>query len=150
MDDRLYHLVLGVVICMKKWLVIALLSLFSVSAFADGWGDLLKWRELGERSVSRHNERDTIHVSAFKGRYDRIAIKVEDAPVRINRMTIFFGDGRRQDFFLNQRFARGQRSRIFDLIGGNRIVNKVEFSYKTAWGTSPYRYGTVILYGRKD
>lgn len=134
---------------MKKWLVIALLSLFSVSAFAHGWGDLLKWRELGERRVSRHNERDTILVTAFKGKYDKIALKVEDAPVHINRMTVFFGDGKRQDFFLNRRFERGQRSRIYDLIGGDRIVNKVEFSYKTAWGTKPYKFGTVKLYGRK-
>lgn len=135
---------------MKKWLAVALLSLFSVGAFADGWGDLLKWRELGERRVSRHNERDTILVTAFKGKYDKIALKVEDAPVHINRMTVFFGNGKRQDFFLNRRFERGQRSRIYDLIGGDRIVNKVEFSYKTAWGAKPYKFGTVKLYGRKD
>ncbi|CAM3627475.1 DUF2541 family protein [Parendozoicomonas haliclonae] len=128
---------------MKKLIALVLMSMVSVGAFADDW------KKLGERKVSFKSEKDVIHVSGFKGKYKKISLKVEDAPIYLKRITVFFGNGEKQQFFTNKRIERNQRTPVYKLLGGERVINKVEMSYRTALGSN-YKYAEVKLYGLRD
>lgn len=118
------------------------MSLISVGAVA---GD---WKKLGERRVSFGNDTDTIHVSALKGKYDKISIRVEDAPIFMKKIKVFFGNGGTQVITINKRFEAGKQSLDFKLLSAPRVINKVELSYRKAMGT--YKSAEVKLYGLKD
>ena len=119
------------------------MSLVSAGAMAGGW------EKLGERRVSfGGRDVDTIHVSGLKGRYDKISMRVEDAPIFMNRIKVFFGDGRTQVISINKRFERGRQTMDFRLLDAPRVINKVELSYRKALGTS--KSAEVKLYGLKD
>ncbi len=128
---------------MKKLLAVALMTMVSCGAFADSW------KKLGERKVSFGNETDVIHVSGLKGKYNKISLRVTDAPVRLNKITVVFGNGKKQQFFINKRLEKGQKTRAFALLNGPRIVNKVELDYKKAAGGG-FKSAEVKLYGLKD
>ena len=129
---------------MKKLITLILMSLISVGAVA---GD---WKKLGERRVSfgLETDVDTIPVSAFKGRYDKVALRVDDAPIFMKNIKVFFGDGKTQTISINKRLERGKRTMAFRLLDAPRVINKVELSYRKALGTS--KSAEVKLYGLKD
>lgn len=131
---------------MKQWLmaaVLVLISAFSITAHAD------QWKKLGERKVSFSQDTDTIHVSGFKGKYNKISLHFKDAPIYLNRITVFFGNGKKQNFYINKRYERGERTRGFKLLNGPRVINKVEMKYKKAASLN-LRKGEVQLFGLKD
>ena len=127
---------------MKKLLLVALMTVLSFGAVA---GD---WKKLGQRRVSFGADHDVIHVSGFKGKYDSIAFKVEDAPIFMRKVKVIFGNGRHQTFYINKRWSRGKRSLPYRLLEGDRVINKVELDYKTAGGA--YRSAEVKLYGKRS
>ena len=106
------------------------------------------WKKLGERRVSFNKESDVIHVSGLRGKFDAIAFKVGKAPIYLSKIKIYFGNGQTQNLFINKRLEKGKQSIPYRLLGGDRVINKVEFSYRTALGG--HKYAEMNLYGRRD
>ena len=106
-----------------------------------------KWVYLGERKVDYISDRDVIQVTAAKGAYRALRFNVKRSPIRLNHITIHFGNGNTQKLNVNVRIPANQWSPILDLKGNKRIINKVVFNYKTPPRAS--KKALVKLFGRK-
>lgn len=105
------------------------------------------WTMLGERTVNDKAEYDTIVVGARKGRFAKLKLAVDDAPVEIKRVTVHFGDGSRQVIERNMFVGEDRRSPTMDLKGKRRIIEKVVFYYEAR--SRGWERAKIDLYGRR-
>lgn len=85
---------------------------------------------LGERHVSDLGERDTISVGAERGRFRGLQVKATGSAVEFKRVVVHFENGEEQVFSKNRVLGRGDQSRVIDLQGGPRYIEKVVFHYE--------------------
>jgi hypothetical protein len=64
----------------------------------------------------------------------------------MHKCVVHFGNGSSQEIELKQNFAQGSDSRVVDLKGNNRIINRISFWYDTK-GTFRGK-ATVTVFGR--
>ena len=105
------------------------------------------WKIIGERSVKFSSDKDVIKVGGNDW-YTKLKIKVVDAPLHIADMDIIFENGEKMDVAIRENIRQGGESRIIDLPGGERRIDKIEFRYRT---TGRLRNGTanVIVFGKR-
>ncbi|BEH10290.1 MULTISPECIES: DUF2541 family protein [Geobacter] len=108
--------------------IIALLILFSTSAWAD------EWVKLGDRTVRLMAERDEIPVTALKGEFKRIQIRGEESGVEFKAVVVVLANGRRINVPVRNFIPKGGKTREIDLPGKDRAIRKVVFWYKTRTG----------------
>ncbi|MGE3850671.1 MAG: hypothetical protein AB7K09_02925 [Planctomycetota bacterium] len=95
-------------------------------------GDDVGWEQIGERRIGFAADHDTIPVTWLKGDFKRIRIKVEgDNPVHMMDLKIVYATGGVQDVPLRREFAPNTWSRIIDLRGGDRVIRRIEITYRT-------------------
>ena len=106
-----------------------------------------EWRIIGERSVKFSSDKDVIRVGGNDW-YTKLKIKVVDAPLHISNFDVIFENGERFDVALRNDIPQGGESRVIDLSGAERRIDRIEFRYKT---TGKLRKGTanVIVFGRR-
>ncbi len=105
-----------------------------------------RWDRLGIDRVSREREREVIQMSRRDGRFDAILLRVRQSPVRVRRVRVVFGNGRRQDFELPNVMRPGD-SDVLELRGRRgRFIDRIVLIYRDAG--SPRR-GRVAVFGRK-
>jgi len=88
------------------------------------------WRMLGEVTANRRVDRDEIRVSR-RAAYSAIRLRVFDAPVEFFKVNIQFGNGDRREIEVRQSIQRGGATRVIDLPGERRLIERVVFWYKT-------------------
>lgn len=88
-----------------------------------------RWVLLGERSVTDKIDHDTIVVTATRGRFEKIAIRVFDRAVQFHDVKVHYGDGFVQDVEIRSVIPAEGWSRIIDLSGGKRVIRSIEFWY---------------------
>jgi len=103
------------------------------------------WDYLGEANVDGQIDHDNIRVTAAEGRFRAIRMRVENAPIRFDRVVIHYGDGDSQPIMIRTRIGAGGETRAIDLPGNRRVIQSVEFWYERASG-SP-RKPKVRLFG---
>lgn len=108
------------------WLLVVVLLLGAPASFAQG-----KFEFLGERKVGHGLDRDEIRVTAAEGRFSQIKLAVRDAGVVLRDVKVHFGDGSVQDVQVRKRIAAGGETRVIDLQGEKRVIEKVVFWYNT-------------------
>ena len=108
-------------------IVIAVFSL--TTAFKTT--DTGSWTFLGDKNVGFGVDHDVIHFGNWKDDVRQIKLKITDGPLKMYRMNIHFDNGSVQEVTLRNRFAQGSESRVIDLDGGLRHLNKIEFWYET-------------------
>ncbi len=80
------------------------------------------------------------------GVFDAIKIMVTGAPLNMHKCVVHFGNGTSQEIELKHNFAQGSDSRVVDLKGNNRIINRISFWYDTQ---GVFRgKATVTVFGR--
>ncbi len=129
----------------KKNLFIFLLALsafISNSAIAQQG----TWERLGVRKVNHRVDHDEILVTWTEGAFDAIKIVVSGAPLNMHKCVVHFANGGDQEILTRHNFAQGSDSRIVDLVGNNRIINRISFWYDTK-GLLRGR-ATVTVFGR--
>lgn len=89
------------------------------------------WENLGSRKVDRRVDHDEILVTWKDGVFDALKIVVTGAPLNMHKCVVHFGNGTSQEIELRHNFAQGSDSRIVDLVGNNRIINRISFWYDT-------------------
>ncbi len=104
-----------------------------------------KWHFLGERVVNDRAETDTIHVGNDEGRFRRLKLGVDDAPVEIKRVVVHFANGETQVAERNVLVGENRTSPTLDLKGGRRFIDKVVFLYEAR--SRGWERATVRLYG---
>lgn len=105
------------------------------------------WRIIGERSVKFSSDKDIIKVGGNDW-YTKLKIKVVDAPLHIADMDVVFENGEKVDIAIRENIRQGGESRVLDLPGGERRIDRIEFRYRT---TGKLRNGTanVIVFGKR-
>jgi hypothetical protein len=89
------------------------------------------WFFLGDKSVGFGVDHDVIHFGNWKDDVRQIKLKVTDGPLKMYNMKIHFDNGTVQNVELRNRFAQGSESRVIDMDGGLRHLDKIEFWYET-------------------
>jgi hypothetical protein len=90
------------------------------------------WRFLGDKSVRFSVDRDVLHFSNWGDNVRQLKLKVTDGPLKMYSMVVHFDNGGTQNVELRNTFAQGSWSRVIDLDGGLRRLEKIEFVYETS------------------
>lgn len=102
------------------WLLVPLTSF---AADRDGWV------RLGELHVRDRTDRDTLEVGVKKGRFEAIQLRVKGRAVQFHDLKVHFENGDVQDVALRSVIRAGDRSRVIDLEGGKRAIDRIVFLY---------------------
>ena len=105
------------------------------------------WVLLGERTVTDAVDHDAIPVTKAGGTYQAIQLKVFERGVQFRRVTIHFGNGSRQEVELRAVIPAGGESRVIDVAGGDRVINRIELVYD-AQSLAGHR-AVVRVFGRR-
>jgi hypothetical protein len=91
-----------------------------------------RWEYLGEANVDGQRDHDNIVVTAAKGEYRAIQIRVEKAPIEFDRVIVHYRDGVSEPIHIRKVIPNGGQTRAIDLPGDRRIIESVEFWYSRA------------------
>jgi hypothetical protein len=135
-----------------KTIVAGMLVLLGFAALAQKpaivTGDEKGWYQIGKVSASFKSERESIVVMG-KDEFETIKLRVEYAPINIERMQVYFEGGKVQDINVKQPLKAGEETKEFELEAENKEIDKVVFYYHTV-GNAEGERAAVELYGFKD
>lgn len=89
-----------------------------------------EWENLGERNVSKKEERDVIEVTG-KHRYTAIEFRVEKGEIEMEDIKVTFGNDESWSADTKLVFGKGEHSRKIDLPGESRDIKRVRFLYRS-------------------
>lgn len=104
------------------------------------------WENLGMRKVDFGLDRDEIPVTWRDGKFDAIKFVVRGGSINMHKVIVHFENGGTQEIQVKHTFGRGDDSRVIDLKGNNRFIEKVVFWYDTK--NFARRKATISLWGR--
>ncbi len=137
---------------LTKIILTAVLFL-STTIYADISANTLKeqnpprWVKLGERRVSKIADHDVIMVTAMKGTFRKLRLKITRSPIHVTNIKVVYANGTSENHVINKRINKGRFSRVLDLKGNKRIIKKIVFNYRTkllARGKAK-----ITVYGRR-
>ncbi len=102
-------------------------------ARADGW-DSKGWVKLGEREVNGRFDHDRIEVGRYEGKFSKLTMYVEHADLELLDFEVTFGNGERFHPEMHHFFREGQRTRVIDLPGDERVIKSINLKYKNVPG----------------
>ncbi len=112
----------------RRTLVLALVgALCCTAGLSDAGG---RWERLGSAHVRDRVDHDAITVTAAKGDFESLKIKVHRHAVHFLDLKIHFGNGETQDVALRQVIPAGGETREIDVVGRERVIRRVEFWYE--------------------
>jgi hypothetical protein len=98
---------------------------------------------LGAGRVTSGVDHDTIQTSQ-QGTFRAIQLRVSGGAVNFLRIIVQYGDGTRSEIQVRSNIPSGGSSRVIELPGDRRVIQRVDFWYtKANWSTLP----KVSLYG---
>ncbi len=125
---------------LKTLLIIPVVALFSFTIVDRGW------KNIGEKVANYAPDRDVLVVTGIDV-FTKLKIKVTDAPLNMKDMDIVFENGEKQNFNLQKNFRQGEWSKVLDLIGNKRRIDKIIFKYDTK--NVGKGKATVVVFGRR-
>jgi hypothetical protein len=110
-----------------------------------------QWELMTKQVVNFRDDRDHINVGnagRHNGRFSRIMIRAENAPVEIRRMFITFDNGEKFEA-ISQRTRLDQNSGglVIDLPGHRRDIDSIDLNYFSVHPNQPGGKGTLLVYG---
>lgn len=122
---------------MKKLMLVIVLALFVWNiqpAVAQKPGVVVGnepgWQKIGETVASFKSQDESISVIGAD-EFSAIKIRVEDAPLEIERMQVFYESGDMEEIDVKQTIQAGDESKVFRLEHPDRDIQKVAFTYNT-------------------
>ena len=109
----------------------ARIMFFDVQGTGGGGGGSSEWARLGCKDVKFLIDRDTLQVGREQGRFSAVRLKVRRAPVEMFNLRITFGNGSRIEVPVREFIPPGGVSRIIDLPGNNRGIDRIEMIYRS-------------------
>jgi hypothetical protein len=105
-----------------------------------------RWEQLGQRTVTDRLERDVIKVTGQRGNWTAIKIAVSKRAVQFRSVEVVFANGTRQHVKLRDVIPAGGESRVIDLVGDDRVIQRIELRYdaQSLGGTAKVR-----VFGRR-
>ena len=128
---------------MKRIICLIMVTMLMIPVVSSG----AEWKLLGVKKVQFIGDQDEIQVGAGKGTYKRIKLTVKDGDVEFGDVTVVFGNGERFDVPMRSSIKDGGETRVIDLPGKARVINKIVLVYKSKAGG---KSATVSVWGLKD
>ncbi|MCW5801696.1 MAG: hypothetical protein KIT31_04865 [Deltaproteobacteria bacterium] len=96
------------------------------------------WVKLGEQTVDgrRRPDSDTIVVGRYEGRFSKLTMVVEDSDLELLDFAVTFGPRGEtwRPSGIGHYFRENQRTRVIDLPGDERIIQKIDLRYRNLPG----------------
>ena len=127
---------------MNAKLITLFFALFIFSAYSQQG----TWEKLGTRPVDHRLDKDVIMVGARKGGFSKLKIEVRGGAVNMHKMIITYKNGTKENVALRHNFGPKSGSRVIDIRGGKRVIQKITFLYDTK-GITPGK-AVVHVFGR--
>ena len=89
------------------------------------------WTLLGSRDVRLAGDADVIPVTAAKGQFRQIQLRVRGNGVFIHDLTVVYGNGTSEDIPVRAHIPQGGATRVIDLRGGSRNIKSVRLRYRS-------------------
>ncbi len=109
--------------------VLALLAIAVLALPGSAGAARAGWVVLGTRSVTDAVDHDALPVTAARGDFKAIRIKVLDHAVQFHHVVIHFANGADQEVELRDVIPAGGESRVIDVVGADRVIRSIEFRY---------------------
>ena len=106
----------------------------------------VRWEQLGSRKINYTLDRDVIYVTGVEGTFNALKIKVIHEPIALYDIKVHYRNGGVEDLKTRINIPAGGESRVIDLRGNNRVIEKVVFRYETKGSND--RRAKLVLYGR--
>ena len=90
-----------------------------------------EWEKLGDRMVDFTTDKDIIYVTALEGKFTALKIKSKSGAINLYKVVVHFSDGTEQVLETKENLASGGETKVFDLKGNERVINRVVFWYDT-------------------
>lgn len=135
---------------MKKYIMGVALALVG---FSFSWaqkpavviGSEEGWQRIGETEASFRQQDESIVVMGAD-EFAALKIKVEEAPVEIERLQVFYESGEMEEINVKKKINAGEESDVFKLEHPDRDIRKVAFTYSTPENANGEK-ADVILFG---
>ena len=92
------------------------------------------WTMLGERTVDGRVDRDRIDVGRYEGKFSKLTVVVHDSDLELLDFAIEFADHTKYEPRLAHYFREGQRTRVIDLPGSERVIRYIDIKYRNLAG----------------
>ncbi len=121
---------------MKKTIKMSLLAILGSIGFATAqtptviYSDKTGWNKIGETTVDFKRDQDEIKIVGAD-RFAAIQFKVQDAPIDLLSLEVYYESGDKQNVAVNSPIKAHSESRVINLNGGERNIDKIVFVYKT-------------------
>ncbi len=103
------------------------------AARAERW-DSTGWVKLGEREVNGRVDHDRIEVGRYEGKFSKLTLYVENSEIELLDFEITFGNNERVRPGVKHFFKEGQRTRVIDLPGDDRVIKEINLKYRNIPG----------------
>ena len=90
-----------------------------------------KWQKIGEKRVNYTIDHDVLNVTYRDGTFKQLRFGARGGSINVYRCVIHFENGESQEIDLRNTFRKGSKSRIVDLDGSRRLIDKISFWYDT-------------------
>jgi hypothetical protein len=107
------------------------------------------WELMTKQVVNFRDDRDHINVGnagRHNGRFTRVMVRAEGAPVEIRRMVINFDNGEKFEA-VNRRTRLDDNGFVIDLPGHRRDIDSIDLDYFSVNTNQPGGRGTLLVYG---
>jgi hypothetical protein len=131
----------------KLTLPVILLASVMVSGFTIDHSILDPWVQIGMLKVDYGLDHDVLPITYRQGHFEAVKIVVKGGALNMHKCMIYFEKGGQQDVPLRHNFAKGSESRVIDLKGNKRFIERIEFWYDTK--NSADRKALIVVWGRK-
>lgn len=120
---------------MKKIILMLFLSITATAVLqAQKTQVVLKdkagWHKIGEAKVEFKSETDAFLILG-KDKYRAVQVRVKDAPIYLENMTIEYDNGETQVVDLKHNYAANSKTTVIDVKENAKGLKKVSFIYKT-------------------
>lgn len=105
------------------------------------------WHKIASTTVDFKKDRDEVKVLGAD-RFTSLKFTVTDAPVDIQSIEVLFHDGTKQNIRVDSKVEKGKESRMVDLPGAQKEIDKIMFVYKTLPNRNDER-ASIDIYGLK-
>ncbi len=116
---------------MKTKLILSAILFLVITAASYVSVKAQSWEVIGKKTVNYAVDHDEMIVTSARGDFKAIKIRVTKAALNMHRCVVHFGNGSQQEIELKNNFAPGSESRIIDLNGSDRVINRITFWYDT-------------------
>lgn len=123
----------------------ALLSALALLVASALTARAAEWEFIGTQQANFKGDRDVIKVRGHEG-HRAIRICVEMAPLKMLDLDVVYGNGERQDIQFRSQFEPGSCTRVIDLKGKRRDIDRISMVYSRVRGQDP---AVVFVYAMR-